>query len=48
MATAAITKRKVIGGSFLLDETPVEEVFTPEDFNEQHQLIAQTDGRFRE
>ena len=46
MATASITKRKVIGGSFLLDETPVEEVFTPEDFNEQHQLIAQTTEDF--
>ena len=46
MATASITKRKVIGGSFLLDETPIEEVFTPEDFNEQHQLIAQTTEDF--
>ncbi|HLH08736.1 MAG TPA: acyl-CoA dehydrogenase family protein [Terriglobales bacterium] len=46
MATASITRRKVIGGSFLLDETPLDEVFTPEDFNEQHQLIAQTTEDF--
>ena len=42
MATASISKSKVIGGSFLLGEMPVEDVFTPEDFNEQHHLIAQT------
>src|SRR6195256_4480669 len=32
------------GGSFLV-ETP-EEIFTPEDFSEQHQLIAQTAEEF--
>jgi len=31
-----------LGGSFLLEERKPSEIFTPEDFSEQHQLIAQT------
>ena len=31
-----------MGGSFLLEERKPSEIFTPEDFSEQHQLIAQT------
>jgi len=47
MATAtAIPKTKIAGGSWLLEDRQVEEVFTPEDFNEQHQLIAQTAEEF--
>ncbi len=47
MATAAAeVKAKIAGGSFLLDEGRLEEVFTPEDFSEQHQLIAQTTEEF--
>jgi alkylation response protein AidB-like acyl-CoA dehydrogenase len=43
MATvSAIPGNKISGGSFLLDTRTPEEVFTPEDFNDQHQLIAQT------
>src|SRR5438105_13418698 len=41
-ATSAIPKSKVSGGSFLLEERKPSEVFTPEDFSDQHQLIAQT------
>ncbi|HKN37072.1 MAG TPA: acyl-CoA dehydrogenase family protein [Terriglobales bacterium] len=41
-ATSAIPKSKVSGGSFLLEERKPSEIFTPEDFSEQHQLIAQT------
>jgi alkylation response protein AidB-like acyl-CoA dehydrogenase len=37
---------KIRGGSFLIDERQPEEVFTPEDFSEQHQLIAQTAEEF--
>jgi butyryl-CoA dehydrogenase len=33
---------RITGGSFLLEERKPDEVFTPEDFTEQHQLIAQT------
>jgi alkylation response protein AidB-like acyl-CoA dehydrogenase len=46
MATTAIPKAKILGGSFLLEERTPEEVFTPEDFSEQHQLIAQTAEEF--
>ncbi|HYL96429.1 MAG TPA: acyl-CoA dehydrogenase family protein, partial [Terriglobales bacterium] len=44
--TTAVPKTKIPGGSFLLEERPTSEVFTPEDFNEQHQLIAQTADDF--
>jgi butyryl-CoA dehydrogenase len=46
MATTAIPTTKISGGSFLLDERRPEEVFTPEDFSEQHQLIGQTAEEF--
>ena len=46
MATTTIPKTKVSGGSFLLEERRPEEVFTPEDFTEQHQLIGQTAEEF--
>jgi alkylation response protein AidB-like acyl-CoA dehydrogenase len=34
------------GGSFLIEEISPEKVFTPEDFTEQHALIAQTAEEF--
>src|SRR5437868_7336462 len=46
MATTAVPKSKISGGSFLLETRRPEEVFTPEDFSEQHQLIAQTAEEF--
>ena len=46
MATTAIPKTKISGGSFLLETRRPEEVFTPEDFTEQHRLIAQTAEEF--
>src|SRR5437764_7593794 len=46
MAIAAVPKSKISGGSFLLEERTPDEVFTPEDFTEQHQLIAQTAEEF--
>jgi alkylation response protein AidB-like acyl-CoA dehydrogenase len=45
MATAVVT-RKISGGSFLLEERTPDEIFTPEDFSEQHQLIGQTAEEF--
>jgi alkylation response protein AidB-like acyl-CoA dehydrogenase len=36
----------ISGGSFLLETRPPEEIFTPEDFSEQHVLIAQTAEEF--
>ncbi|MGH9538646.1 MAG: acyl-CoA dehydrogenase family protein [Terriglobales bacterium] len=44
--TTATPSTKISGGSFLLDERKPDEVFTPEDFTEQHQLIGQTAEEF--
>ncbi len=47
MATiSAVPITKISGGSFLLEERKPDEVFTPEDFTEQHQLIGQTAEEF--
>jgi alkylation response protein AidB-like acyl-CoA dehydrogenase len=44
--TTAIPNAKIGGGSFLLESRRPDEVFTPEDFTEQHQLIGQTAEEF--
>jgi len=46
MATTAVPKTRISGGSFLLETRQPDEVFTPEDFTEQHQLIGQTAEEF--
>ena len=47
MATlSAVPATKIPGGSFLIGERKPEDVFTPEDFTEQHLLIAQTAEEF--
>src|ERR1035441_2952040 len=47
MATiTAIPTTKISGGSFLLEERQTAEVFTPEDFSEQQQMIGQTTEEF--
>jgi butyryl-CoA dehydrogenase len=47
MATiSAIPKTKISGGSFLLEERQTADVFTPEDFSEQQQMIGQTTEEF--
>src|SRR5499425_1544511 len=46
MATTAVPKARISGGSFLLEERSPSEVFTPEDFSEQHMLIGQTTEEF--
>jgi alkylation response protein AidB-like acyl-CoA dehydrogenase len=47
MATiTAVPKTRVSGGSFLLETRQPDEIFTPEDFTEQHQLIGQTAEEF--
>ena len=46
MSTTALPKTKISGGAFLLEERQPNEVFTPEDFTEQHTLIAQTAEEF--
>jgi alkylation response protein AidB-like acyl-CoA dehydrogenase len=44
--TVATPKTKISGGSFLLESRQPDEIFTPEDFSEQHQLIGQTAEEF--
>ena len=47
MATVtAVPTTKISGGSFLIEERAPDDVFTPEDFSEQHLLIAQTAEEF--
>src|SRR6202790_3421031 len=44
--TTAVPKNRISGGSFLLESRQPDDVFTPEDFSEQHQLIGQTAEEF--
>jgi butyryl-CoA dehydrogenase len=44
--TVTPAPKKIIGGNFLIEETNPQEVFTPEDFNDQHKLIEQTTEDF--
>src|SRR6202162_6124652 len=44
--TTAIPKTRISGGSFLLESRRPDEVFTPEDFTDQQQLIGQTAEKF--
>jgi butyryl-CoA dehydrogenase len=47
MATApAVPKTKIAGGSFLLEERNLADVFTPEDFTDEHRQIARTTDEF--
>src|SRR5271157_6591473 len=47
MATAtAVPTTKISGGSFLIEKRRPDDVFTHEDFTEQHLLIAQTTEEF--
>ncbi len=47
MATATpVSRTKITGGSFLIEERNLDEVFTPEDFTEEHRQIAQTTDEF--
>src|SRR5947207_4209006 len=45
---AAVIEQKEIfkGGSFLIEDRTADEVFTPEDFNEEHRMIAETTRQF--
>ncbi len=47
MATVTtLPATRIRGGSFLIEERTPDQVFTPEDFTEQHLLIAQTAEEF--
>ncbi|MED4225375.1 acyl-CoA dehydrogenase family protein [Neobacillus cucumis] len=44
----ADTKKVVKGGSFLIEDPSYQDIFTPEDFNDEHLMIAQTASDFVE
>jgi len=46
MSAVAEEKKLVKGGSFLIEERTPEEIFTPEDFTEEHRMIAETTRQF--
>src|SRR5881227_2736493 len=46
MSAVAEEKKIIVGGSFLIEERTPEEVFTPEDFTEEHRMIADTARQF--
>src|SRR2546421_10440142 len=44
---AVIDKKEIVkGGSFLIEERTPSEIFTPEDFSEEHRMIADTTRQF--
>src|SRR2546425_7305275 len=46
MSAIAEEKKIVKGGAFLIEERTPEEIFTPEDFTEEHRMIAETTRQF--
>ena len=46
MSAVAEQKLLVKGGAFLIEERTPDEIFTPEDFTEEHRMIAQTTRQF--
>jgi alkylation response protein AidB-like acyl-CoA dehydrogenase len=45
--SAVVEQKKVVqGGSFLIEDRTTAEVFTPEDFTEEHRMIAETTRQF--
>src|SRR5260370_25577987 len=46
MSAVAEQKRTIKGGAFLIEESTPEEIFTPEDFTEEHRMIAETTRQF--
>ena len=46
MATTTISPTKHQGGSFLIESSTPDDIFTPEDFTEEHRAIARTTEEF--
>ena len=45
--SAVVEQKKVVqGGSFLIEDRTTQEIFTPEDFTEEHRMIAETTRQF--
>jgi alkylation response protein AidB-like acyl-CoA dehydrogenase len=45
-STTQFTAKRVAGGSFLIEDRRPEDIFTPEDFSEEHRQIAKTTVEF--
>src|SRR5215831_20299325 len=46
MATATMTITRRAGGSFLVEDHPPEEIFTPEDLTDEHRAIGRAAREF--
>ncbi|MDT5062069.1 MAG: hypothetical protein QOH63_2528 [Acidobacteriota bacterium] len=46
MSAVAEEKQIIKGGAFLIEEREPEEIFTPEDFTEEHRMIGETTREF--
>ena len=46
MSAVVEQKQVVQGGAFLIEDRTTEEIFTPEDFTEEHRMIAETTRQF--
>jgi alkylation response protein AidB-like acyl-CoA dehydrogenase len=46
MAAVIEQKQLIRGGAFLIEELTPQEIFTPEDFSEEHRMIAETTRQF--
>src|SRR3984885_3378692 len=46
MATTTVAIPKTKGGAFLIENNTPEEIFTPEDFTDEHRAIAKTTDEF--
>jgi alkylation response protein AidB-like acyl-CoA dehydrogenase len=45
--SAVVEQKKVVqGGSFMIEDRTTQEIFTPEDFTEEHRMIAETTRQF--
>ena len=46
MSAVAEQKDLIKGGAFLIEDHTPDEIFTPEDFTEEHRMIAETTRQF--
>ena len=45
--SAVVEKKQVVqGGAFMIEDRTTQEIFTPEDFTEEHRMIAETTRQF--
>src|ERR1700704_6020022 len=46
MSAVAEEKKLIKGGAFMIEDRTPDEIFTPEDFTEEHRMIAETTRQF--